>query len=301
VLRDARAVNDKVRLLAKLGAALIEAKQSGTDLDGAVAAAVGWDRLAASVAEANKLARPAGRIAARASVACIYTSSTSRLASARDFRTNARICSISAVRILCVVRAARIRCHRRQPRLEHQLVAEHVHSVGRSRQRPSRPFVVGRTHLELHEMADKDRRPAVTPTKGDGSKTEFATPATACQECETRCQKARLAACRPTHKATRTANRRPARQRHRHGSGGQGAGGCPVPPRRLSVPACLDTKPASSRARRTLGRRIAEPLHLQRLLADAADILGGEHDRQQPGLRTHRRLIPKEMPHVPPR
>jgi hypothetical protein len=28
-----------------------------------------------------------------------------------------------------------------------------------------------------------------------------------------------LAACRPTHKATRTANRRPARQRHRHGSG----------------------------------------------------------------------------------
>ena len=58
VLRDARAVNDKVRLLAKLGAALIEAKRSGTDLDGAVAVSVGWDRLAASVAEANKLARP---------------------------------------------------------------------------------------------------------------------------------------------------------------------------------------------------------------------------------------------------
>jgi hypothetical protein len=58
VLRDARAVNDKVRLLAKLGAALIEAKQSGTDLDGAVAVSVGWDRLAASVAEANKLVRP---------------------------------------------------------------------------------------------------------------------------------------------------------------------------------------------------------------------------------------------------
>ena len=63
------------------------------------------------------------------------------------------------------------------------------------------------------------------PTKGDGSKTEFATPAIACQECETRCQKARLAACRPTHKATRTANRRPARQRHRHGSGWQARAG----------------------------------------------------------------------------
>jgi TnpA family transposase len=58
VLRDARAVNDKVRLLAKLGTALIEAKADGADLDGAVEDAVGWDRLAASIAEANKLARP---------------------------------------------------------------------------------------------------------------------------------------------------------------------------------------------------------------------------------------------------
>src|ERR1051326_361312 len=58
VLRDARAVNDKVRLLARLGAALIEARRTGTDLEGAVALSVGWDRLAASVAEANKLARP---------------------------------------------------------------------------------------------------------------------------------------------------------------------------------------------------------------------------------------------------
>jgi len=58
VLRDARAVNDKVRLLAKLGAALIEAKKCDADLDGAVASAVGWERLAASVAEAERLARP---------------------------------------------------------------------------------------------------------------------------------------------------------------------------------------------------------------------------------------------------
>lgn len=58
VLRDARAVNDKVRLLAKLGTALIEAKKGGADLDGAVASAVGWDKLAASVAEAERLTRP---------------------------------------------------------------------------------------------------------------------------------------------------------------------------------------------------------------------------------------------------
>jgi Domain of unknown function (DUF4158) len=58
LLRDARAVNDKVCLFAKLGAALIEAKAGGADLDDAVAAAVGWDKLAASVAEAGHLARP---------------------------------------------------------------------------------------------------------------------------------------------------------------------------------------------------------------------------------------------------
>lgn len=58
VLRDARAVNDKVRLLAKLGTALVKAKASGADLDGAVATAIGWEKLAASVAEAERLARP---------------------------------------------------------------------------------------------------------------------------------------------------------------------------------------------------------------------------------------------------
>jgi TnpA family transposase len=58
LLRDARAVNDKVRLLARLGAALIEARDGKGDLEAAVADAVGWDRLARSVAEAECLARP---------------------------------------------------------------------------------------------------------------------------------------------------------------------------------------------------------------------------------------------------
>ncbi len=55
LLRDARAANDKVRLLARLGAALIEAREAKGDLDAAVAEAVGWDRLARSVAEAERL------------------------------------------------------------------------------------------------------------------------------------------------------------------------------------------------------------------------------------------------------
>jgi TnpA family transposase len=58
LLRNARAVNDKVRLLARLGAALIEAREAKGDLEAAVAGAVGWDRLAQSVAEAERLARP---------------------------------------------------------------------------------------------------------------------------------------------------------------------------------------------------------------------------------------------------
>ncbi len=57
VLRDARAVNDKVRLLARLGTALLAAKADGADLDDAVDTAVGWERLAASVTEAGKLVR----------------------------------------------------------------------------------------------------------------------------------------------------------------------------------------------------------------------------------------------------
>lgn len=58
LIRDARAINDKVRLLAKLGAALIEARESGTDLQEAVVSAIGWDKLARSVEEAKRLARP---------------------------------------------------------------------------------------------------------------------------------------------------------------------------------------------------------------------------------------------------
>ena len=58
LIRDARAINDKVRLLAKLGAALIEARESGADLQEAVASAISWDNLARSVEEAKRLARP---------------------------------------------------------------------------------------------------------------------------------------------------------------------------------------------------------------------------------------------------
>jgi TnpA family transposase len=58
LIRDARAINDKVRLLARLGEALIEARESGADLQEAVASAIGWDKLMRSVEEAKRLARP---------------------------------------------------------------------------------------------------------------------------------------------------------------------------------------------------------------------------------------------------
>src|SRR5205085_889653 len=57
-LRNARAINDKVRLCAQLGDALLAAKTAGGDPLEAVETAIGWERLAHSVAEARRLVRP---------------------------------------------------------------------------------------------------------------------------------------------------------------------------------------------------------------------------------------------------
>lgn len=54
---NARSLNDKVRLLAKLGDALIEARESGADAFAAVSNVIPWDRFAEAVAEAKGLTR----------------------------------------------------------------------------------------------------------------------------------------------------------------------------------------------------------------------------------------------------
>ncbi|OYW23987.1 MAG: Tn3 family transposase, partial [Sphingomonas sp. 12-62-6] len=56
--RDRRNINGKIRLLARLGDALLTAKVSGGDIGAAVEAAVGWDDLGREVDEARKLIRP---------------------------------------------------------------------------------------------------------------------------------------------------------------------------------------------------------------------------------------------------
>lgn len=56
--RDKRAINDKVRLFARLGEALIRARAGGSDPLAAVTSAVGWERLAEAVEEAKRLVRP---------------------------------------------------------------------------------------------------------------------------------------------------------------------------------------------------------------------------------------------------
>ena len=58
--RDARAINAKVRLFARLGEVLLTAKEMGSDPIDAVAAAIGWDKLEESVEEAKWLVRPEG-------------------------------------------------------------------------------------------------------------------------------------------------------------------------------------------------------------------------------------------------
>ena len=54
---DRRAINDKVRLLARLGDALIAAKDDGRDPLEAVTTVISWDRLASSIEEAKRLVR----------------------------------------------------------------------------------------------------------------------------------------------------------------------------------------------------------------------------------------------------
>ena len=54
-----KAINDKVRMFGRIGQALIEAKQNGGDPFAAIEAIMPWDSFAASVTEAQTLARPA--------------------------------------------------------------------------------------------------------------------------------------------------------------------------------------------------------------------------------------------------
>ena len=55
---DARAINEKVRLYARVGAALIAARDDKQDAYGAIATVIPWERFRATVAEAEALARP---------------------------------------------------------------------------------------------------------------------------------------------------------------------------------------------------------------------------------------------------
>jgi TnpA family transposase len=57
---NARAINEKVRLLAKLGDALIEARRTGVDAFAAIEEVMSWDRFAAAVTEAKDLSREEG-------------------------------------------------------------------------------------------------------------------------------------------------------------------------------------------------------------------------------------------------
>jgi hypothetical protein len=55
---DARAINEEVRLYARVGAALITAQTDKQDAFGAIATVISWERFCKTVAEAEALARP---------------------------------------------------------------------------------------------------------------------------------------------------------------------------------------------------------------------------------------------------
>jgi len=58
--RDARTINEKVRLLTKIGGALIDAKDSGQDPFEAMATVMPWDEFVEMIKEAKTLVRPDG-------------------------------------------------------------------------------------------------------------------------------------------------------------------------------------------------------------------------------------------------
>lgn len=55
---DGRAINDKLRLYGRVGRALLEARQNGSDPFAAIETVVSWDEFAESITEAQKLAQP---------------------------------------------------------------------------------------------------------------------------------------------------------------------------------------------------------------------------------------------------
>jgi TnpA family transposase len=57
---DARAINEKIRLLARIGDALLGAHASGEDPFAAIGDIIPWDRFAETIAEAKSLVRPDG-------------------------------------------------------------------------------------------------------------------------------------------------------------------------------------------------------------------------------------------------
>jgi len=56
--QSGKAINDKVRLYSRIGRALLEAKQSGSDPFAAIAVIIPWDVFSASINEAETLAQP---------------------------------------------------------------------------------------------------------------------------------------------------------------------------------------------------------------------------------------------------
>jgi TnpA family transposase len=56
--KQGKAINDKIRLYSKIGHALLEAKQSGSDPYAAIEAVIPWDDFTQSVTEADQLAQP---------------------------------------------------------------------------------------------------------------------------------------------------------------------------------------------------------------------------------------------------
>ena len=87
---DGRAINEKVRLYARVGAALIAARDNKQDPFDAITAVIPWDRFLATVAQAEALARSEEFDASRCSASTMPASAVGLRLSL--MRSSSRVC-----------------------------------------------------------------------------------------------------------------------------------------------------------------------------------------------------------------
>ena len=140
---DARAINDKVRLYARVGAAVIAAHEQKQDAFEAITGVIAWERFLTSVAEAEALMRPEEFDALRETSVEHYAGIRRWSACLPERPSHSRACR----RPRPLMRGDRVVCARRTAKGSSAALAEVGFPPGFVRQRWAQPRVAGAAPL----------------------------------------------------------------------------------------------------------------------------------------------------------